>query len=164
MRDVNRVIEHIERTVTPLDAPPARPPDPHRSRKPAILAWRAPAGDNSQYAEATKQRVFKEKTSMTVLAVTVRTIKVSVPLDPAAIGALPLPDGERTDLRINCDGKLYTANIATKSIRKVRTAISTNGAEAMFVMIQGKLKGDEIIEAGITAQVKAAKEAKGATE
>jgi hypothetical protein len=165
MRDVNRVIEHIERTVTRnLDAPPARPPDPHRSRKPAIRAWRAPTGNSSQYVEATKQRFFKEKASMTVLAVTVRAIKVSVPLDPAAIGALLLPDGERTDLAVNCDGKLYTANIATKSLRKVRTAISTNGAEAMFVMIQGKLKGDEIIEAGITAQVKAVKETKGAAE
>jgi hypothetical protein len=34
----------------------------------------------------------------------------------------------------------------------------------MFVMLQGKLKGDEIIECGITAQVKAVKETKGAAE
>ena len=101
---------------------------------------------------------------MTALALTARTVKVSIPLGPAVVGALPIPDGERTDLGINCDGKLYTANIATKSLRKVKTAVAANGAEAMFVTLQGKLKGDKIIECGITAQVKAAKETKGATE
>jgi hypothetical protein len=109
MRDVNRVIEHIERIMTRnLD-----------------------------------------------VTVTARAIKISAPLDPAAVGALPIPDGERTDLAVNCDGKLYTASVATKSFRKVKTAIAANGAENMFVMIQGKLKGSEIIEAGLTAQVKA---------
>jgi hypothetical protein len=165
MRDVNRVIEHIERTVTRnLDAPSARPPDLHRSRKPAIRAWRAPAGDSSQYAEAKKRSVFKEKTRMNTLSVTARAIKVSVPLDPAAVGALSVPNQERVELTVSCDGRSYAANVAAKSLRKVKTAISANGAEVMFVMLQGKLKGNEIIECGITAQVKAAKETKGATE
>jgi hypothetical protein len=163
MRDVNRVIEHIERTVTRnLDPPPARPPDPHRSRKPAIRAWRAPAGDDSRYVEPKPQSVFREKTSMTKLSVTARTVKVSVPLDPAVVGALPIPNQERVELAVSCDGRSYAASVAAKSLRKVKTAIGANGAEAMFVMLQGKLKGDEITECGITAQVKAVKETKGA--
>jgi hypothetical protein len=163
MRDVNRIIEHLERTLTRgLDYKPARPPAPLRARKPNIRAWRAPAGDTSQYVEATKRRVFWEKNlNMTTrLTVTARSVKVSVPLDPAAVTALPIPDGERVELAVNCDGKLYTVNVSTKSWRKVKTAIAANGAEAMFVQLQGKLMRNEITECGITAQVKAAKETK----
>jgi hypothetical protein len=161
MRDINRAIERVERAMAhALDRPEReKAGEKPKAKPPKIHTWRAPAGDTSQYAEATKRRVFWEKTSMTKLAVTARAINVSVPLDPAAIGALPLPDGERTDLAVNCDGKLYAANL-----RKVKTAIAANGAEAMFVMLQGKLKGDEIIECGITAQVKAVKETKGIAE
>jgi hypothetical protein len=54
-----------------------------------------------------------------------------------------------------CEGKIYTADVATKSLRKVKATIAANGAENTFVMIQGKLKNDEIAECGIVAQVKA---------
>ena len=46
-------------------------------------------------------------------------------------------------------------------MRKVKTTIAANGAENVFVMVQGKLKNNEIIEAGIVAQVKVAKMADG---
>jgi hypothetical protein len=49
------------------------------------------------------------------------------------------------------------ADIATKSLRKAKSTIAANGAEHVFAMVQGKLKGNEIIECGLVAQVKAPK-------
>jgi len=98
---------------------------------------------------------------MTKLSVTARAIKVSVPLDPAAVGALPLPNQERVELAVGCDGLRYAASISTKSLRKAKSTISANGAEKVFVMLQGKLKGNEILECGLVAQVKIVKATQG---
>ena len=49
-------------------------------------------------------------------------------------------------------------------MRKVKATIAANGAENVFVMVQGKLKNNEIVEAGIVAQVKVAKTADGSPE
>jgi hypothetical protein len=69
--------------------------------------------------------------------------------------ALPVPGGqERVKLAIAYEGKLYSADIATKSLRKAKSTISASGAENVFAMVQGKLKGNEIIECGLVAQVK----------
>jgi hypothetical protein len=45
-------------------------------------------------------------------------------------------------------------DIATKSLHKAKSTITANGVENIFVMVQGKLKGNEIIECGLVAQVK----------
>ena len=75
------------------------------------------------------------------------------------------PRGQsRSKLTINCEGKIYNADIATKSLRKVKITIAANGAENVFVMVQGKLKGGEIVEAGITAQMKGPKTADSSPE
>ena len=92
---------------------------------------------------------------MTKLAVTARAIKVTIPLDAAAIAMLPLPDQQRVELVVGCDGLRYTANIATKSLRKAKSTIGANGADKVFVGLQGKLKGNEIVEVGLVAQIKA---------
>jgi hypothetical protein len=48
-------------------------------------------------------------------------MKVTVPLDPAEVAPLPAPDGQvRSQLAIACEGKIYTADIATKSLRKAK--------------------------------------------
>jgi len=65
------------------------------------------------------------------------------------------------DRAVGCDGVRYTANIATKSLRKAQNTINANGAEKIFAVLQGKLKGHEIIECGLVAQVKIAKTAQG---
>jgi hypothetical protein len=67
------------------------------------------------------------------------------------------PDDARCLLAIACDGKVYTADIATKALRKAKSTISANGAENVFVMVQGKLKNNEITECGLVAQVKTPK-------
>ena len=94
---------------------------------------------------------------MSRLSITARAIKVTIPLDAAAIAMLPAPSQERVELVVGCDGLRYTANIATKSLRKAKGIISANGAEKVFTMLQGKLKGNEIVEVGLVAQIKIAK-------
>ena len=94
----------------------------------------------------------------TQLTITARAIKITVPLDPAEIAALPSSHGqERVKLVIACEGKLYSADIATKSLRKAKSTISASGAENVFAMVQVKLKGNEIVECGLVAQVKTPK-------
>ena len=157
MRDINRAIERIERAMErALDGPRQEKPRATKA-KPTIHVWRAPAGDNSLYVESKAQSVFQEKPRVSKLSVTARSIKVSVPLDPAAVGALPIPNQDRVELAVSCDGQLYATNISAKSLRKAKTVIGANGAETTFVMLQGKLKGNEIIECGLVAQAKVVK-------
>ena len=97
---------------------------------------------------------------MARLTVTARALKVTVPLDVAEVAALPDPGGQaRSQLAITCEGKIYTADIATKALRKAKATIAASGAENVFVMVQGKLRNNEIIECGLVAQVKTPKPA-----
>src|SRR5262249_44934420 len=163
-RDLTRAIEHVERVMArALNESSAKLPkrETPKTRSPTIRAWRAPTSDHSQYPEPKARSVFRERTSMSKLAVTARAIKVTVPLDPAAIGVLPLPDQQKVELAVGCDGQWYAASISTKSLRKAKNIIDTNGAEKVFVMLQGRLKGNEIIECGLVAQVKVAKAPQG---
>jgi hypothetical protein len=75
------------------------------------------------------------------------------------VRALPDPGGQasRCQLAITCEGKVYIADVATKSLRKAKSTISANGVENVFAMVQGKLKGNEIIECGLVVQVKTPK-------
>src|SRR5262245_4650928 len=147
-RDINRAIEQVERAMTrALDVSSAKPPkkETARTKPPTIRAWRAPAGNHSHYPEPKARSVFREKINMTKLSVTARVIKVTIPLDPAAIHTLPLPDQQRIELIVGCDGQRYSASISTTSLRKAKNTIDTNGAEKVFVMLQGRVKGNEII-------------------
>jgi hypothetical protein len=149
--------------------------------KPSIRAWRAPIASDVVYPEQVFRPRVKpgdqpkdpsrdtsrdpprdnpKSTSMTKRTLSARALKITVPLDPAEVAALPAPDGQaRSQLAVTCDGKIYTADIATKSLRKAKGTISANGAENVFVMVQGKLRGNEIVECGLVAQVKAPKPA-----
>jgi hypothetical protein len=159
MRDVYKAIAFVEHTLTRgLDRKAA---PPRNKRRPSSYVWHARAtATDIQYPE----QLFKPKKDKPMiqpqLTVTARAMKVTVPLDAAVVATLPTPDGQsRSKLIISCEGKSYTADIATKSLRKVKTTIAANGAENVFVMVQGKLKGGEIVEAGITAQMKVPKPA-----
>jgi hypothetical protein len=134
-----------------LDKPSVPKKETPKIKPPTIRAWHAPA---SNHPEPKTQPVFREKINMTKLAVTARAIKVSAPLDPAVVGTLPLPNQERIELAVSCDGLRYAATIATKSLRKAKNIISANGADAVFVLLQGRLKGHEIVECGFIAQIK----------
>jgi hypothetical protein len=96
---------------------------------------------------------------MTRLTLSARALKITVPLDAAEVKALPDPGGqERCQLAITCDGRVYVAEVAVKAVRKAKATVAANGAENVFAMVQGKLKGSsEIVECGLVAQVKAPK-------
>jgi hypothetical protein len=173
MRDLGKTIDYIERgMLRGLDRrKPAPSPSPPRGMvpKPSIRAWHAPVSVADAGVVYPVEQVFRPKdkpkdtsrgTSMTRLTVTARALKVTVPLDAAEIAALPVPGGqERCQLAIACEGKVYTADIATKSLRKAKSTISANGAANVFAMVQGKLRNNEIIECGLVAQVKTPKPA-----
>jgi hypothetical protein len=155
MRDLYKSIEYVERALARGLERKTTPPK--KKLKPSY-AWRSPVTvTDTQYPE----QLFKPKEKpMSQLIVNARTIKVTLPLDAAAVAILPAPDGQpRSKLIISCEGRNYTADVAAKSLRKVKATIVANGVENVFVMVQGKLKNNEIIEAGIVAQLKVPKTA-----
>ena len=169
MRDLYKSIDCIERgMLRGLDRKATSLPKGMVAPRPAIRAWRAPV-TASEPKPVCFEQVFRPKdkpkdtsrgTSMTRLTVTARALKVTVPLDAAEIAALPVPGGqERCQLAIACEGKVYTADIATKSLRKAKSTISANGAANVFAMVQGKLRNNGIVECGIVAQLKVPKTA-----
>jgi hypothetical protein len=170
MRDINKAIERVESTlIRGLDrttAPPREKRQPlshvrEASRPPSSQFWRAPV-TNTRYPEQFKS---KGRPMTQPAALTARALKVTVVLNVAEIAKLPTPDGQaRSKLTIDCDGRVYNADVATKSLRKAKTTITAHGAENVAVIVQGKLKGNEITECGIVAQVKVAKTGKEAAE
>jgi hypothetical protein len=89
-----------------------------------------------------------------------KAIKASVGLDPAAVAALSIPNGQpRVVLQISAGGRLLSADIAAKALRKVGATITEAGFENVVIVVQGKLEGDRLTEAGIVAQIKTPKPA-----
>jgi hypothetical protein len=85
-----------------------------------------------------------------------RTVKVTIPLDPAAVLGLTVKDGQaRAKFTVTHDAGALRADVRAKSVRKVQATIIANGADNVFVAMQGKLGRGEILECGLTAQVKA---------
>jgi hypothetical protein len=158
MRDLYKTINHIEHVLTRGLERTATASPPRGKPKPSSHVWHAPATDTVYPSE---QQLFKPAKDKPVpqLTVTTRALKVSAVLDAAEVAGLPTPDGQaRSHLAVSCDGKIYRADIATKSLRKVKTTIAANGAENTFVMVQGKLKNNEIAECGLVAQAKVKKD------
>jgi hypothetical protein len=106
---------------------------------------------------------------------TASRLKVTVVLNAAELLTVPAPEGKpRISLRIALPGRTVTADIAAKSLRKAQTVIREAGADNVAIVLQGHLAaadnvalvlqghvaaGDVIAEAGLTAQIKAAKPA-----
>lgn len=91
-------------------------------------------------------------------ALSAKKMKITVVLDAAELLAVPTPEGKpRITLRIQLPDRVVTADIAAKSLRKAQAAIREHGAENVACILQGSLVGDAIIEAGLSAQVKATK-------
>ena len=171
MRDLYKSIDYIERgLLRGLDRKVTSLPK-GMVPKSSIRAWRAPVANDDVYPE----QVFGPKAKLRdeprnnsrprdkpkdrpMTRLTARALKVTVPLDAVEVAALPAPDGQaRSRLAITCEGKIYAADIATKSLRKAKATIAASGAENVFVMVQGKLRNNEIIECGLVAQVKTPK-------
>jgi predicted O-methyltransferase YrrM len=60
-------------------------------------------------------------------------------------------------LTIKVDGRVVRCDIASKSLRKARSAIAAHGVANVVTIMQGKLvAGGVLSEAGLVAQVKPA--------
>jgi hypothetical protein len=86
-----------------------------------------------------------------------RALKVTAVLDPTEVTALPDPTTARTMLRIQVAGRIVTADVAAKALRKAKATIAQHGPSEVAVIVQGKLVGDSVLEAGLVAQVKVPK-------
>lgn len=92
-----------------------------------------------------------------------RALKCTVVLDPAEAAQLAAPDGQsRVVLAIRLPDRRLSVDLNAKSVRKVVAAIAEHGPDGVAVIIQGKLVGDAITEAGIVAQPKAKPQAAAA--
>jgi hypothetical protein len=90
---------------------------------------------------------------------TATRLKVTTVLNAAELLAVPVPVGKpRVTLRIRLlPDRALTAEIAAKSLRRALRAIRETGADNVALVLQGRLSGDTIAEAGLSAQPKAAK-------
>lgn len=85
-----------------------------------------------------------------------RALKVTLVLDAAELAALPDPATARVMLQIAvAGGRVVTADIASKALRKCKATISESGADNAARIVQGKLTdGNVVVEAGLIGQVK----------
>jgi hypothetical protein len=84
-----------------------------------------------------------------------RALKCTVVLDPSEVAHLVAPDGKpRVAVDIRLPDRRVTVDIAAKSVRRALAVIAEQGPDGVSVIIQGKLVGDTITEAGIMAQPK----------
>ena len=92
-----------------------------------------------------------------------RALKCTIVLDPAEAAQLVAANGQsRTVIDIRLPDRRLSVDLNAKSVRKAVAAISEHGPDGVAVIIQGKLVGDAITEAGIVAQPKAKPQATAA--
>jgi hypothetical protein len=89
-----------------------------------------------------------------------RTLKVSTLLDPKELLAVSLPEGvPRCILYIHFEdrGLALTADVAAKAVRKAQAVIAEHGIDNVTALLQGKLSGLAILEAGLTVNARVPK-------
>ncbi|HEY2595333.1 MAG TPA: hypothetical protein VGK33_15685 [Chloroflexota bacterium] len=76
-------------------------------------------------------------------------------LDPVEVAQLVAPDGKpRVAIDIRLPDRRVSVDLNAKSVRKAVAAIGEHGPDGVSVIVQGKLVGDSIDDAGIVAQPK----------
>jgi hypothetical protein len=84
-----------------------------------------------------------------------RALKCTVVLDAAEVAQIVAPDGKpRVAIAIRLPDRRVTADLNAKSVRRALATITEHGPDGVSVVVQGKLVGDIITEAGIMAQPK----------
>ena len=86
-----------------------------------------------------------------------RNLKVSAVLD--GYGLVDPGNKSRVLLAIDVGGKVFTSDISAKSVRKAKAVIAEHGPDNVSLLIQGRLEGSAIVEAGLVAQPKLARKA-----
>ena len=83
------------------------------------------------------------------------TLKVVAVLDPAELLDVRVPDGKpRLVLTIRLPDGAVTADLNAKSVRRAITMIREQGPDNVAAIVQGRLAGDVITEAGLSVQPK----------
>jgi hypothetical protein len=150
VRNLYRTIEHAERATFRDSQPqPTAPVLPKRKRS-QITSWRA---EPSRPQHSGEVQINRREVLMTSIGVIVKALKITASIDPAELAALPdqPKDASRVKLAVTCDGVAWTAEVAGKSFRKALGVIREHGADSIFCSLQGKLKGREIVDCGLTA-------------
>ena len=88
-----------------------------------------------------------------IMRLTARALKCTLVLDASELADLG-NGSARVGLAISVGGQSFSAEVAAKSIRKCRVVIAEHGADKVALLIQGRLVGNAIVEAGLVAQVK----------
>ncbi len=92
------------------------------------------------------------------LLVSAKALKVTTVLDPAVLAGLAVPNGSaRTEFVLDVGGRKVTGAFNSKSLRRAAAAIAEHGPEGVTIMVQGRLVGDALEDAGIVAQPKTPK-------
>jgi hypothetical protein len=87
-----------------------------------------------------------------------RALKCTVVLDPAEVTQLAAPDGQpRVAIEIRLPDGVVTADLAAKSLRRAIATVREHGPDSVAAIVQGRLVGTEITEAGLAVQPKVAK-------
>jgi hypothetical protein len=87
------------------------------------------------------------------------SLKVVAVLDPRELLDLVVPDGrQRLGLTIRLPDRTVIADLSAKSVRRAINVIREYGPDAVAAIVQGRLVGSEITEAGLSAQPKAARQ------
>ena len=94
-------------------------------------------------------------TGTPTINLTARSLKRTVVLDPATLAVAIVPDGvARTTLRVTVDKRMVSASVNSKSLRRAIATIGETGPENVALILQGKLVGETIEEAGLSAMPK----------
>jgi len=94
-----------------------------------------------------------------VLVTALERVGERLGLSEALLG-LVVPNGEpRFRLAVAAGGGTYTCDLNAKGVRRAIAAVREHGAENVVAIVQGKLVGNAIEEAGLSAQPKAPKAA-----
>jgi hypothetical protein len=84
-----------------------------------------------------------------------RALKCTVVLDPAEVAQIVAPDGKpRVVIAIRLPDRRLSVDLAAKSVRRALVTIREHGPDGVSVIVQGKLVGDTIADAGLMAQPK----------
>jgi hypothetical protein len=92
-------------------------------------------------------------------AVTARgPLKVVAAVNAAELLDIEVPDSKpRFVLTIRLPDRTVTADLAAKSVRRAITMVREYGPEAVAAIVQGRLSGSQIAEAGLSVQPKGPK-------
>jgi hypothetical protein len=91
-------------------------------------------------------------------------LKVVAVIDPTELLEIEVPDGKpRFVLTVKLPQSTVTADLAAKSVRRAIAAVREHGPEAVAAIVQGRLSGTQIAEAGLSVQPRGPKLEKAET-